>query len=100
MYEKLFMSANFWHQDVRVSHLQKIIAFMFASYRRSRLFLDPVAVALYQSIVESAGLDVAFVFYRIRSHCQTKANINDQKRTMLRCLFFLTESISNKVFFE
>ena len=23
MYEKLFMSAKFWHQDVRVSHLQK-----------------------------------------------------------------------------
>ena len=23
MYEKLYMSANFWHQDVRVSHLQK-----------------------------------------------------------------------------
>ena len=23
MYEKLYMSAKFWHHDVRVSHLQK-----------------------------------------------------------------------------
>ena len=29
MYEKLFMSAKFWHQDVRVNHLQKITRTFF-----------------------------------------------------------------------
>ena len=56
IYEKLYMSAKFWHQDVRVNHLQKITrTFLFKKVKTwtSTWHLAPTQVKKVSSICSS-----------------------------------------------
>ena len=79
MYEKLFMSAKFWHQDVKVSHLQKSTrTFVF---KKAKIW-----TSTWHCLLNDQGRDgISFEFLQIIKQNIGTTSVWISSLTVLKC---------------